>query len=423
MRRLTLLWLLAVCSWQWAIADTTKPWTFWYWMYGSVSEAGIKADLKGMKDVGLGGCYLMPIRGVADTPSSISQKGDADALSPNFWRMVDVAFAQADSLGLEMGIHVCDGFALAGGPWIKPEESMQKIVFCDTVVRGGHHQFVMKKPQHHEGYYEDIAVYAIPVGDLNPEVFAYRYGAFQSTYSIKDGGKTTYSPEVTINDKGVVCADKPCWIQYEFEAPILVFNVEIVPSGTNLQCQRLLVKVSDDGVTFRDLKQLTPPRQGWQNGGFNNTFSFPPTSAKYFRFEWKPEGTEPGAEDLDAAQWKPVLRLKDLRLGTLPAIDNWEGKAGYVWRIAPDTPAEDLSRRQHVFTSDIVYSTMKGDTVDIDLIGGTYRILRMGHTSTGYTNATAGGAKGLECDKFSRQAVEKQVDESKIGRASCRERV
>ena len=44
MKRLTLLLLLAVSSWQWAIADTTKPWTFWYWMYGAVSEEGIKAD-------------------------------------------------------------------------------------------------------------------------------------------------------------------------------------------------------------------------------------------------------------------------------------------------------------------------------------------------------------------------------------------
>ena len=410
MKRFYCSLLIAYFSICVSFADTTKPWTFWYWMYGNVSEAGIKADLKAMKDVGLGGCYLMPIRSSQEAPANLPQKGEADALSPNFWKLVDYSFQQADSLGLEMGIHVCDGFALAGGPWIKPEESMQKIVFCDTIVRGGHHHFVMKKPQHNEGYYEDIAVYAIPVGDLNPEVFAYRYGAFQKIYSIKDGKKTTYSPEVTINDKGVYCADKSCWIQYEFEKPTLVFNVEVEPSGTNIQCQRLLVKVSDDGVTFRDLKQLTPPRQGWQNGDYNTTFSFPPTQAKYFRFEWTPEGTEPGAEDLDAAKWKPVLRMKDLRLSTLPAIDNWEGKAGYVWRIAPDTPTEDLGRKQHVYTSDIVQSTMKDDIVDLDLIGGTYRILRMGHTSTGHTNATAGGAKGLECDKFSRQAVEKQVD-------------
>lgn len=51
--------------------DTAKPWTFWYWMYGAVSEQGIKADLQAMKDVGLGGCYLMPIRGAAEHPEYV----------------------------------------------------------------------------------------------------------------------------------------------------------------------------------------------------------------------------------------------------------------------------------------------------------------------------------------------------------------
>ena len=407
MKRLTLLLLFAIGCWNLAIADTTKPWTFWYWMYGAVSEEGIKADLKAMKDVGLGGCYLMPIRGSQDQPDF---KGQANTLSDNFWHLVDVALAEADALGLEMGIHVCDGFALAGGPWIKPEESMQKIVFCDTIVRGGTHHFAMPKPQHYGDYYEDIATYAISVGDFNEEVFAYRGADLKTFYSIKEKDATTYSSELTINDKGVYCADKPCWIQYEFKKPTLVYNVVIEPSGTNFQCQRLNVKASDDGVTFRQIKQLTPPRQGWQNTGFSTTFSFPPTYAKYFRFEWTPEGTEPGAEDLDAAKWKPVLRLKDLRLGTLPTIDNWEGKAGYVWRIAPDTPAEDLREKDYIYASDLVNIPLDGDIVDVELIGGTWRILRIGHTSTGQTNATAGGGKGLECDKFSSQAVEKQID-------------
>ena len=115
-------------------------------------------------------------------------------------------------------------------------------------------------------------------------------------------------------------------------------NIEIEPSGTNIQCQRLTVKASPDGVVFFTVKQLTPPRQGWQNTGYNTTFSIPPTTAKHFRFEWTPEGTEPGAEDLDAAKWKPVLRLKDIKFSSWPLLDNWEGKAGYVWRIAPDTP-------------------------------------------------------------------------------------
>lgn len=370
--------------------NTTKPWTFWYWMYGAVSEQGIKADLQAMKDVGLGGCYLMPIRGAAERPE---YQGTADALSDNFWRMVDVALVQADSLGLQMGIHVCDGFALAGGPWIKPEESMQKIVFCDTIIDGGFRHLRMSKPQHYEDYYEDIAVYAIPIKQKKPET-----------------PKVSYSPEVTQNAKGIYCADKPCWIQYEFDSPTWVRTIEIEPSGTNIQCQRLLVNASDDGVVFHQVKQLVPPRQGWQNTGYNTTFSIPPTRAKFFRFEWAPEGTEPGAEDLDAAKWKPVLRLKSIRFSSWSLIDNWEGKAGFVWRIAPETSREELCPDDYIRPKDIICAKMDGDLLEIDLPKGLWRIIRMGHTSTGHTNATAGGAKGLECDKFSVDAVNKQIN-------------
>ncbi len=393
MKRLVLSFLICHLSFSVSLADTTKPWTFWYWMYGAVSEEGIKADLQAMKDVGLGGCYLMPIRGAAEHPE---YEGKADALSENFWRMVDCALGQADSLGLGMGIHVCDGFALAGGPWISPEESMQKIVFCDTVVNGGKHHFQMPKPQHYENYYEDIAAYAIPLnrGERKEE----------------RGKRIVYSPEVTVNAKGVYCADEPCWIQYEFDEPTLIRNIEIEPSGTNIQCQRLKVTASDDGIMFRKIKQLTPPRQGWQNTGFNTTFSIPPTTARYFRFEWTPEGSEPGAEDLDAAKWKPVLRLKNIKFYSWALIDNWEGKAGYVWRIAPEATEDDLPFTDFLRPTDVIPFLMKGDIADIDLPEGTWRILRMGHTSTGHTNATAGGAKGLECDKFSKKAVEKQID-------------
>ena len=393
MKRLVLSFLICHLSFSVSLADTTKPWTFWYWMYGAVSEEGIKADLQAMKDVGLGGCYLMPIRGAAEHPE---YEGKADALSENFWRMVDCALGQADSLGLGMGIHVCDGFALAGGPWISPEESMQKIVFCDTVVNGGKHHFQMPKPQHYENYYEDIAAYAIPLnrGERKEE----------------RGKRIVYSPEVTVNAKGVYCADEPCWIQYEFDEPTLIRNIEIEPSGTNIQCQRLKVTASDDGIMFRKIKQLTPPRQGWQNTGFNTTFSIPPTTARYFRFEWTPEGSEPGAEDLDAAKWKPVLRLKNIKFYSWALIDNWEGKAGYVWRIAPEATEDDLPFTDFLRPTDVIPFLMKGDIADIELPEGTWRILRMGHTSTGHTNATAGGAKGLECDKFSKKAVEKQVD-------------
>ena len=55
--------------------------------------------------------------------------GKAQQLTPEWWEMVRFSMEEADRLGLKLGMHICDGFALAGGPWITPEESMQKVVW------------------------------------------------------------------------------------------------------------------------------------------------------------------------------------------------------------------------------------------------------------------------------------------------------
>ena len=101
-----------------------RPWTFWYWMFGAVTPEGITADLEAMHRVGLGGAYLMPIKGVEQGPQ---YEGKAQQLTPEWWRMVTHSMKEADRLGMQLGMHICDGFALAGGPWITPEESMQKV--------------------------------------------------------------------------------------------------------------------------------------------------------------------------------------------------------------------------------------------------------------------------------------------------------
>lgn len=397
------------------------PWTFWYWMYGAVSKPGIKADLKCMKDAGLGGCYLMPIRGKSDkgAPSDPPQGEWAEAMSPRFWEMVDYAFQQADSLGLQMGIHICDGFALAGGPWISPEESMQKVVYSDTIVTGqlSHliHQkdgLLLPRPQGYEGYYEDIATFAIPLTQRGTPSRDYQFNLQRDSanYPLK------MSPTMTRNAKGIYAASEPAWIQFDLKRPQLITNIEITANGTNLQAQRIAVEASDDGINFRLVKQLVPPRQGWQNYDYNTTFTLTPTEARYWRLSWTPEGTEPGSEDLDAAKWRPRLGLKNAILHSQPRIDNWEGKAGYVWRIAPEADAKELPDKFCLKQQEIAQLTLAGDTVkdyafqSAETSATAYRILRIGHTSTGYTNATAGGGKGLECDKFSSEAVSKQVD-------------
>ena len=389
--------------------DNAKPWTFWYWMFGAVSKPGIHADLVGMKNVGLGGCYLMPIKSASQRPE---YRGEAIQLSPKFWEMVDYSFQQADSLGLEMGVHICDGFALAGNPSILPAESMQKVVWTDTIVAGGKKigGMMLLQPESYKdgklqpmgsegGYYEDIAAFAIREKEV-PQLFK--------------PVKIEHSEGVSTN-KGYYLAAKPSTITYTFDKPITVRSMVVKPNGNNIQSQRLLVQVSDDGIHYRDVKQLVPPRQGWQNTQRNYTFSIPTTTARYFRFAWTPEGTEPGAEDMDAAKWKPLLKLESITLSNQPMVNQYEGKSGAIWRI--DTDASATS--ETIPMADVIRLKMDGDRVVGAIIDGktvnklpkgTWRLLRMGHTSTGQTNETAGDGKGLEIDKFSPTAVRKLFD-------------
>src|ERR1700759_3843085 len=106
--------------------DAAKPWVFWYWLEGAVSRAGITADLEAMQQEGIGGAYLMPIK---DTSVAMPFRPMVRQLTPEWWEMVVYAMREAKRLHLQMAMHVCDGFALAGGPWIKPEQSMQKLVW------------------------------------------------------------------------------------------------------------------------------------------------------------------------------------------------------------------------------------------------------------------------------------------------------
>lgn len=375
-------------------AADTKPWTFWYWMYGAVSRPGIHADLVAMQRAGLGGFYLMPIRSPREKPEL---GGTITQLSPEFWQMVDYSLQQADSLGLGVGVHVSDGFALAGGPWITPEESMQQVVWTDTVV-GSLSRVNVVQPTTREGYYRDIQCVAIPLkGNQEP------WAEPQSV------GGTIHR-----NEKGIFFSKQAGTIDFTFAQPIMLRAIEITPQSANVQSQRLTVLASDDGVAWREISQMNPPRQGWQSNGHAFTFALPPTRAAHIRLQWTPEGTEPGSEELDQAKWNPTLKLENVRFLTMPRIGGYEGKNGSEWRISPATTEQEIAPSDCVSPADVVVMKADGNTFSAasptgrQPKGQRWLVLRMGHTSTGMTNATGGGARGLECDKFSVEAATKQ---------------
>jgi hypothetical protein len=384
--------------------EDAKPWVFWYWMHGAVTKEAITADLEAMDEAGLGGAYIFSIREVTDPPL---YEPSVRTMSPEWWKMVKHAMREAYRLGLKLGMNSCDGFTTAGGPWITPEMSMQKMVWSDTVV-SGEQTFNAKLPQPEklENYYSDIAVFAYPAPD----------GAGESSFVTLPEVTTSIKRKdvrflVEKGNKKIFSSSEPCWIQYSFERPFTCRSITIGTGWNNYQSNRLKIEVSDDGMNFHQVGRLEPPRSGWQDMDANATHLIRPVTARYFRFVYDPEGSEPGAEDIDDAKWKPSLKLMGIELSGECKIHQFEGKSGAIWRISKRSNEEQLPSSMCVDTlKDITVNLRPDGNLNWDVPVGKWIILRMGHTSTGHTNYIGGGGLGLECDKLNREVVEIQFD-------------
>lgn len=380
---------------------SAKPWVFWYWLHGAVSKEGITADLEAMNEAGIGGAYLMPVK---DTTSGIPFQPQVRQLTPEWWTMVKFALQEAKRLNLQIGVHVSDGFALAGGPWITPEMSMQKLVWTKTFVQANNkNEIILSQPETKENYYKDIGVYAYPANYKN-EIAV---NNLKPVVTTSNGTDASFLCDV--NAKNTFRSDSNCFIQYTYPQAITIRQVKIKKQNNAYQSQRFIIQQSGDGINFITVDTLQAPRHGWQDWDEAYTHAVKTFTAKYIRFVWQKEGTEPGSEDLDAAKWKPVLRVQGIFASDEPVINNYEAKNGSVWRIAANTTNEEVSRADAVPLNKIINLSNKlsanGKLNWTPPTSGNWIVVRIGHTSAGAVNSTAGGGKGLECDKFSTAAT------------------
>ena len=111
--------------------DSVKPWVFWFWINGNISQEGITKDLEAMKGVGINGVIWMEVSGPWWAP-----QGKIEAGSAAWHEAMQWAIAEADRLDMEFALSVDFGYG-SGGPHITPDISMQKLVWSQTVVKGG----------------------------------------------------------------------------------------------------------------------------------------------------------------------------------------------------------------------------------------------------------------------------------------------
>lgn len=128
----------------------------WQWMNGNITKEGINLDLEAMAATGLSG-------GVLYNKTVGMPVGPIKFRSAEWTEMTVHALKQSDRLGLKWMLYLTPCHSILGGPWIAPENAIQKLVWCKTYVKGGESVVVqLPKPDVQLDYYKDIAVLAYP---------------------------------------------------------------------------------------------------------------------------------------------------------------------------------------------------------------------------------------------------------------------
>jgi len=134
--------------------DSAKPQTWWHWMNGNITKAGITADLEAMKQIGLGGATVVNVD--CGIP-----RGNVPFMSAEWREHFKFAVQEADRLGLKLCVENCAGWSSSGGPWNTVTNAMQRLTSSETHVQGpAAFDAVLSQPATTLGYYRDIAVLA-----------------------------------------------------------------------------------------------------------------------------------------------------------------------------------------------------------------------------------------------------------------------
>lgn len=152
---------------------SAKPWVYWYFMDGNLTREGMRADLAAMKKAGIGGAIFLEVDiGIP--------RGPVNFMSPPWQDLVVQSLHDADRLGIQIALGSGPGWCGTGGPWLKPDQTMQHLVASSTNVIGPG-QFDGQLPQPHprdpyfgtgtltpalkqewQQFYRDVAVLAFP---------------------------------------------------------------------------------------------------------------------------------------------------------------------------------------------------------------------------------------------------------------------
>ena len=394
--------------------DEAKPRTWWHWTSSNITKEGITKDLEWMNRAGIGGMQL------ADVASGSGQTVERKILfgSPEWLDAVKHAASEARRLDLEMTIFSSAGWSLTGGPWVKPEEAMKKLVWSENTISGAvRFKDTLKLPPECEGpfgnmsrsaqsrepsYYSDCLVLAFPAPSAGVD-FA---DAVRKTTSAAGTLDATNLMDEDLNTSTRIRSsksDKSSFLLFEFETPFRAGAVTLASRNGIPFCT---LSASDDGIEYRRLTIL--PGAQLYRAGKVETVAFPETTAKYYRLDFTGAPWRP-ADVMAEIDPRPdsVYILNEVTLHSVGKVHRWEDKAGFfhLFDYDPVTvyAASDASSIDPSSIIDITSKMDKNGVLTWDVPKGNWTVMRFGYSLTGSRNRPAvPSGFGYEVDKLSR---------------------
>lgn len=361
---------------------------YWYWMAGNVTSEGVKKDLQAMKRAGIDRAYIGDIGGGGN------KQGPVKTFSPEWEKALATAFETASALDIEIGLFNSPGWSQSGGPWVKPEQAMRRLVASSVVVEGPRSGVKLPAPKFECAPAEDcrdvLAVaYPMPAG-------------FAERIETKD-----------VNDSLLQLAGKPLVVELASQAPFTAQSAELAFIDGKI-AGRVKVEAADKNGAWKTLCDMPFSRVNHSgNVGFAPhapiLASFAPVTANKFRVTVAPQGRHQSRFASVAVCGAPlVARAYEKTLAKMfeSPLPMWNE---YQWPAEPENaPGTALDPAKAV----VLRGKVAADgALDWQVPAGKWVIYRFAAAPTGTKNGPANPeATGYEVDKMSRAHVAAHFD-------------
>lgn len=375
------------------------PETWFHFIGGNVSYEGITADLEAIAQAGISGVHFFHGQQGGKWPATGE---DIECMSEKWEDAVKFVAEESKRLGLRFTVQNCPGWAMSGGPWIKPENAMRILVSSSQVVNGSDKiavSLAQPQPSGEEWRnYRDIAVLAFPtpaggtVACPTPTKIV-GSGSYDWQRPVAKNQNITLSPAL----------DKINWVELTYDKPTVIRTLQLssVQGFNHNMCYdpdvtiRLYAYMADGNrVKVLDAPM---PQSNWQDGATMSLACKVVEGAVKYRVE------------IDNQYNMNVSRINLL---SIAMKNSWESEAGWTLRSLERTGDDLIQPTEAYLKSDQILDVSQHMSSDGKFewqapSAGDWTILRLGHVNAGRKNKPAPpSGTGWECDKLSTEGPE-----------------